>query len=310
MDWSHGHNQGLINGVGRIGWMRGGRAAVWDDTTMGDVFAAQACAWIKTQAQSKQPFFLFYAAHENHVPRVVHPRHVGKTPLGPRGDAIVAFDEQVGQLMEALEKAGVADQTLVLVTSDNGPVLDDGYQDEAFERNRAAGHLPAGPFRGGKYSAHQGGTRVPLVVRWAHVVPSGLVVDSIVSQVDFPALFARVAGGDPSPFIKLDSANLDATSLLSGSARDHVVSHASGNRFSLRVGEWLYLRDADAQNFTTFHGPGYRSEPGTQGEQLFNLKQDPGERVNLAERHPEKVEELRQRLKQLQDRGLAQPLPL
>jgi len=310
MDWSHGHNQGLINGVGRIGWMRGGRAAVWDDTTMGDVFAAQACAWIKTQAQSKQPFFLFYAAHENHVPRVVHPRHVGKTPLGPRGDAIVAFDEQVGQLMEALEKAGVADQTLVLVTSDNGPVLDDGYQDEAFERNRAAGHLPAGPFRGGKYSAHQGGTRVPLVVRWAHVVPSGLVVESIVSQVDFPALFARVAGGDPSPFIKLDSANLDATSLLSGSARDHVVSHASGNRFSLRVGEWLYLREADAQNFTTFHGPGYRSEPGTQGEQLFNLKQDPGERVNLAERHPEKVEELRQRLKQLQDRGLAQPLPL
>ncbi|MDP5019200.1 MAG: sulfatase-like hydrolase/transferase, partial [Opitutales bacterium] len=91
MDWSHGHNMALVNGVGRIGWMKGGKAAVWNDETMGDAFADKACGFI---AKNKdKPFFLYYASHENHVPRVHHPRYAGRTPLGPRGDAVVAFDD-------------------------------------------------------------------------------------------------------------------------------------------------------------------------------------------------------------------------
>lgn len=306
-DWSHGHNMALVNGVGRIGWMRGGKAAIWDDTTMGDVFAEQAVRWI--DAVKTKPFFLYYASHENHVPRVVHPRHAGKTPLGPRGDAVVAFDEQVGRILDALEKAGVADKTLVLLTSDNGPVLDDGYKDEAFERNRDASHLPAGPFRGGKYSSHQGGTRVPFLARWPAAIKPGTVSSQLVSQVDIPAWFARLAGADPTPFLRLDSNDIIVGWPGAGPDRDHIVSHGGGNRYSLREGKWVYVTAYPSTNMRTFHGPGHVQGTPTNVDQLYDLDKDPGERVNLADKHPEVLERLKARLAASRAKGEALPLP-
>jgi len=306
-DWSVGHNMGLVNGVGRIGWMRGGKAALWDDTTMGDVFAEQAVRWI--EASKAKPFFLFYASHENHVPRIIHPRHVGKTPLGPRGDAIVAFDEQVGKILDALERAGVADKTLVIISSDNGPVLDDGYKDEAFERNRDARHLPAGPFRGGKYSQHQGGTRVALLARWPGVIKPGTVTDTLVSQVDFPASFARLAGADATPFLGLDSLDVSAAFKGGDSPRDHIISHATGQRFSLREGKWVYVAPYTGTVGRAFHGPGAVQGIPTNVDQLYDLSQDPGERVNLADKHPEVLERLKARLAASRAKGEALPLP-
>lgn len=308
MDWSHGHNNGLVNGVGRIGWMRGGKAARWDDATMGDVFADKAVGWIAAQAASGKPFFLYYAAHENHVPRVVHPRHAGRTPLGPRGDAVVAFDEQVGRLLDALDKAGVADRTLVLVTSDNGPVLDDGYKDGAVELNRAAGHLPAGPFRGGKYSAHQGGTRVPLVARWTGAIAPGVVSQQLVSQVDFPAWFARLAGADPSPFLQLDSADTPEQALAAGPVRDHVVSQGSGT-LSLREGDWVLVPAYRSGDMTLHHGPGHRKGLPTDVDQLYDLAKDPGETRNVAAEHPQVLKRLRDRLAAIRAKGEGLPLP-
>jgi arylsulfatase A-like enzyme len=256
-----------------------------------------------------KPFFLYYASHENHVPRVVHPRHVGKTPLGPRGDAVVAFDEQVGRILDALDKAGVADKTLVLLTSDNGPVLDDGYKDEAFERNRDAGHLPAGPFRGGKYSSHQGGTRVSLLARWPGVIKPGTVSDAMVSQIDFPASLARLTGADPAPFIGLDSLDVSASLRSGQSVRDHIVSHGAGSRFSLREGKWVYVTAYPNSNMRTFHGPGHVQGIPTNVDQLYDLSQDPGERVNLADKHPEVLERLKARLAASRAKGEALPLP-
>ncbi len=306
-DWSHGHNMALVNGVGRIGWMRGGKAAVWDDTTMGDVFAGQAARWI--ESVKDKPFFLYYASHENHVPRVVHPRHAGKTPLGPRGDAVVAFDEQVGRILEALERSGVAGKTLVLLSSDNGPVLDDGYKDEAFERNRDAGHLPAGPFRGGKYSPHQGGTRVSLLARWPGVIKPGAVSDALVSQVDFPATLARLGGADPAPFAALDSVDVSASIRDGSPVRDHVVSHAGGPRYSLREGNWAYVAPYAAANLRTYHGPGHVTPGPTNVDQLHDLEKDPGERRNVAADNPEVVARLKARLDAARAKGENQPLP-
>lgn len=307
MDWSHGHNMALVNGVGRIGWMRGGKAAIWDDAAMGDVFAEQATRWIA--AAKDKPFFLYYASHENHVPRVVHPRHAGKTPLGPRGDAVVAFDEQVGRILDALEKAGVADKTLVLLSSDNGPVLDDGYKDEAFERNRDAGHLPAGPFRGGKYSSHQGGTRVPFLARWPAAIKPGTVSGRLVSQVDIPAWFARLAGADPTPFLRLDSADTLVGELGAGPVRDHIVSHGGGNRYSLREGKWAYVTAYPGSNMRTYHGPGHVQGAATNVDQLYDLEKDPGERQNVAKDNPEVVRRLKERLAAIRAKGEDQPLP-
>lgn len=308
MDWSHGHNMAEVNGVGRIGWMQGGKAARWDDTTMGDVFIAQAEAWLTQQAQLKRPFLLFYGSHENHVPRVVHPRHAGATSLGPRGDAIVAFDEQVGKLLAKLERLGLRQQTLVLVTSDNGPVLDDGYQDEALPRNQAAAHFPAGPFRGGKYTVYQGGTRVPFLAFWPGVIKPGTVSDGLLSQVDLPATLTRIAGGNPAAFLSLDS--LDLSGLLKGgpSIRDHVVLQGAGRSLALREGPWTYVPAHAGVSSLKFHGPGYRPLE-TNLEQLYHLEQDPGETTNLATQHPEVLARLRQRLSEIKALGSDQPLP-
>ncbi len=291
MDWSHGHNMGLVNKVGRIGWMRGGAKAIWDDTTMGDTFATKACEFI---ARNKaKPFFLYYASHENHVPRIIHPRFAGKTPLGPRGDAVVAFDEQVGRILAELDRQGLAHNTLVILTSDNGPVLDDGYKDRAVELNAAAGHAPAGPFRGGKYTCYQGGTRVPLIVRWPGRVPAGKASEALISQIDFPATLTRLVGTESASFIALDSMDVSAALLgADKSARDHVVSQGKGLALALREADWSFV-----------------SRDKASGDQLYNLAQDPAESVNLIAEHPEVAARLKARLQSLKAKGMDQPLP-
>ncbi|MDB6005435.1 MAG: atsA 1, partial [Prosthecobacter sp.] len=157
---SHGHDMALINGISRIGYMKGGKSALWKDEDMADTFTGQAVKFI--EASKGGPFFLYFAGHDPHVPRVPHPRFVGKSGMGPRGDAILQFDDSVGTILATLEKLGLRENTLVLLSSDNGPVVDDGYKDEAVEK--LGDHKPAGPLRGGKYSAFEGGTRVPFIV--------------------------------------------------------------------------------------------------------------------------------------------------
>ncbi|RYD28302.1 MAG: arylsulfatase, partial [Verrucomicrobiaceae bacterium] len=194
MDWSHGHNNAVINGIGRIGFMSGGNAALWKDEAMADDFTAQAVRFIRESKE--KPFFLFHALHDVHVPRVPHPRFVGKTAMGPRGDVIVQTDWQVGEVLRTLDELGLAENTLVVFTSDNGPVLNDGYMDESVMK--VGDHKPAGPLKGGKYSIHEGGTRVPFLVRWPAKIKGGGASDALVSQVDFPKTFAKL-GGAPSP---------------------------------------------------------------------------------------------------------------
>jgi len=308
MDWSHGHNMGLVNKVGRIGWMRGGAKAVWDDTLMGDTFATKACEFI---ARNKtRPFFLYYASHENHVPRIVHPRFAGRTPLGPRGDAVVSFDEQVGRILAELERQGLADNTLVVLTSDNGPVLDDGYKDRAVELNAAAGHAPAGPFRGGKYSVYQGGTRVPLIARWPGRVLAGKVSDALVSQVDFPATFARLAGGEPAAFTSLDSIDVSAALLgASSSARDHVISHGMGLALSIRSGNWSFVPRSTEQGGRARRAGDEEGGEAVAGDQLYNLADDPGQRINVIKAHAAEAARLKARLDAAKAKGVDQPLP-
>ena len=317
MDWSHGHNMALVNGVGRIGWMKGGKSAVWNDETMGDTFADKACGFI---ARNKdKPFFLFYASHENHVPRVHHPRYAGKTPLGPRGDAVVAFDDQVGRILAELDKQGLAENTLVIYSSDNGPVLDDGYKDQAVERNKAAAHSPAGPFRGGKYSILEGGTRVGFIARWPGHTPVGKVSGALISQVDLPAVFTKVAGGDSADFLKLDS--VDTSAVLSGGAgRETLISSTQGNVLSIRDARWKFISGIGAPGKgKKTQGPlvdllGGEADQANDrrdqaGPRLFDLQSDPGERNNVAKEHPEVVARLRALLEAQRAKGVGQPLP-
>src|SRR5882757_4070729 len=159
---SHGHDQAIVNGVSRIGYMTGGKSALWTDENIVDVLTSKACAFIEGN-RDRQPFFLYYASPDIHVPRLPNHRFVGKTEMGPRGDAIAELDWSVGEILKALDRNGLAENTLVIFSSDNGPVVDDGYKDQAVEK--LGSHKPAGSYRGGKYSNFDGGTRVPFVVR-------------------------------------------------------------------------------------------------------------------------------------------------
>jgi arylsulfatase A-like enzyme len=284
---------------------------------MGDTFADKACGFI---ARNKdKPFFLYYASHENHVPRVHHPRYAGKTPLGPRGDAVVAFDDQVGRILAELDKQGLAENTLVIYTSDNGPVLDDGYKDQAVERNKAAAHAPAGPFRGGKYSILEGGTRVGFIARWPGHTPVAKVSDALISQVDLPAVFTKVAGGDPAEFLKLDSVDSSAA-LTGGPGRETLISSTQGNVLSIRDARWKFISGVGAPGKgKKAQGPlvdllGSEADQAADrrdqaGPRLFDLQADPGERNNLAKEHPEVVARLRSLLEAQRAKGVAQPLP-
>ena len=127
LDWSHGHNNAVVNGIGRIGFMKGGKAARWKDEDMADTFTRKGVEFIERNRD--RPFFLYFATHDIHVPRVPHPRFAGKTTMGPRGDVIVQFDACVGELLDTLDRLQLTDNTLVILSSDNGPVLDDGYKD-------------------------------------------------------------------------------------------------------------------------------------------------------------------------------------
>jgi arylsulfatase A-like enzyme len=293
MDWSHGHNAAVINGVGRIGFMKGGTAALWRDEDMAKVFTQKAVEFMEREQQ--QPFFLYFATHGIHVPRVPHPDFVGRTDMGPRGDAIVEFDWSVGQILACLERLGVANNTLVILTSDNGPVLDDGYKDQAVER--VGTHEPSGPFRGGKYSLFEGGTRMPFIAWWPGKINPG-ASDALISQVDLLASLADLVGQSVNKQQSPDSQNVLSALLGECSVgRESLVEHARG--FALRQGDWKFVAPGrtreDLGPWTTVTVP----EPGF----LFNLATDPGETHDLAAAEPGKLKELAARLDQLRSRA-------
>ena len=185
---SHGHNNTVINGIPRIGFMRGGKSALWNDEEMAGYLVGKVTDFIEQQPQG-QPFFLYYGLHEPHVPRIPNAKFVGSTSMGPRGDVIVEADWCVGEVIHKLEEKGLLENTIVIFTSDNGPVLDDGYKDQAAEL--VGDHDMNGGYRGGKYSLYEAGTRVPFFVYWqGHIRP--VVSDALVAQQDLLASFAHM----------------------------------------------------------------------------------------------------------------------
>lgn len=287
------HSQTIINGVSRIGFMAGGQAARWKDEDFADVLTAKARHFM-TQNKDR-PFFLYFSFQDIHVPRVPHPRFAGKSTMGPRGDAILQMDWVTGQLVKALEDLGLAQNTLILFSSDNGPVLDDGYADQAVER--VGKHQPGGPYKGGKYSAYEAGTRVPTIAYWpGHIQPG--VSEALVSQIDLYASLAELAGHELEAGEAPDSYQMLDT-WLGKTARGRAEMLEEAFVLALRRGDWKYIAPGTKapdwlKNKAIETGLG--TEP-----QLYNLAQDPQEKHNLARQHPQKVKELMTRMQQLVD---------
>lgn len=292
MQPSHGHDQTIVNGISRIGYMTGGKAALWKDEDMAQVFTGKATAFIEQHKDT--PFFLYFATHDPHVPRVPNPRFAGRSSLGPRGDVILQTDWAVGEILGALDRLKLTNKTLVIFTSDNGPVIDDGYKDDAVAK--LGGHRPAGPFRGGKYSTFEGATRVPFIARWPGHLQRG-VSDALVCQIDLLASVAHLTGQPLAAGDGPDSRNLMTTLLgRSKRGRDHLVEQGSG--LALRQGRWKYIDPSNRPRLNEQT----RTELGNDTvPQLYDLAADPGETTNVAARYPGRVKEMEDLLRQIRN---------
>lgn len=306
MDWSHGHNQTIHNGISRIGFYTGGMKARFRDEDLADAWVNESNRWI--EANKDRPFFLFFASHDIHVPRVAHERFQGKTTLGPRGDCIVQFDWCVGELIKTLDRLKLAEKTLVVLCSDNGPVLDDGYKDDAV--TKLGDHQPAGPFRGGKYSVWEGGTRTPFITRWkGRIAPA--VSDEIVCTVDFASSFAALAGETPAADGCLDSLNVLGALLgkPGEKGRDHLLQQDNGSgNFGLRVGPWKLVRIERRGKSEARVSATERPLPQAK-HTLYNLADDPGETTDLSAAQPEVLRRLTAQLDKLISDGRSRPIP-
>lgn len=287
---SHGHDMTIVNGVSRIGWMNGGKSARWVDEDMAEVLARRGVQFIERNRQN--PFFLYFSTHDIHVPRMPHGRFAKSTEMGPRGNVIAELDWCAGELLKTLDRLKLSENTLVLFSSDNGPVVDDGYHDDAVKK--LGNHRPSGPYRGGKYSNFEAGTRVPLMARLPGRIRPGQTSDALMSQVDLLRSLATVAGQSPRSGAR-DSLNL-LPALLGETKKGRAELIQQASVLSLRQGEWKLIPPSKGQKINK----NVNIELGNdEGPQLYNLAQDPGETRNLSGAHPDRVQAMMKRLAEI-----------
>jgi len=293
---NHGHNNTIVNGIGRIGYMSGGNKARWTDEEMPLTFLAKAKAFI--EEKKNEPFFLYYALTEPHVPRMPSTMFKGKSNLGYRGDAILQLDWTVGEISKELKYLGIENNTLIIFTSDNGPVLDDGYMDEAV--TKLNGHTPSGVLRGGKYSIFEGGTRIPFIVSWPKQIKPG-VSDALICQIDLLSSFSNMLNIKLPVGQAMDSEDVLNAMLGKSTKARKVLVEQGMQSFAIIQGNWKYIESnkGSAINKLT------NTELGnSELQQLYDLQNDISEKNNLAAKNPQRTIELVELLQKIRDRKL------
>ena len=282
-----GNNQASNQGPALKDWKLEGILPALGDRTI---------QFIDESVQKTEPFLIYMPLTSPHTPLAVNPEWKDKSRLNLFADFVMETDAVVGRVLDALEKSGAADNTLVIFTADNGCAPYIGVKDL-----EQMGHYPSGPLRGYKADAWEGGHRVPFIVRWPGVVKPGSVCGQLVYQADFLRTFADVFG------VKLpDNAGEDSFSLmplLQGEdkpIRENAVSASIGGTPAVRSGSWKYI---PAPGSGGWGSGGDQSQP----VQLYNLAEDLGETKNLAAAMPEKVSEMKALLEKLITDGLSTP---
>lgn len=269
-----GHDGTIVNGIGRIGWMSGGEQAHWTDETMGEIFLKQAIHFIDQQ-KNDQPFFLLFTTHNAHEPRVPGRLFKGKSKAGVYGDVIEEFDSYIGEIVKTLKRKGIYDNTLLIITSDNGPRIKQGYEDGGLENMN--GHDPYNRLRGIKGSLHEGGTRVPFVVSW----PGKRIVPFTQQQpfcfIDMLSTLASITGVALTAAQQKDSRDGSSLFFHPGAApyREYIMIQNNSGDVALRKGDWKYIPSKDAGK-----------------AELYNLKNDYSEENNLFLTEKSKLAEL------------------
>ena len=276
---SQGHNNTIVNGIPRIGYMTGGKSALWKDDEIAQTIVSKAEKFITENREN--PFFLFFGTHDIHVPRVPHADFKGKSGMGDRGDVILQLDWTVGKIVETLDSLQLSDNTIIIFSSDNGPVIDDGYEDKALELLN--GHTPMGIYRGGKYSLFEAGTRVPLIVYWKDQIGPG-IQQARFSQIDLLRSMATLLDQPLKEGVAPDSYN--AISVLLGKEnkdRNFIIQQNLNNTLSISKEGWKYMEPGEHPAIEKWTGIelGNAREP-----QLYLITEDPTEKNNVARKYP------------------------
>lgn len=275
-------NQASIQGPALTGW-------TLEPTlpTLGE----RAVEFIERKAEGASPFLLYLPFTSPHTPLSVNEEWKGKSGLGAFADLVMETDDIVGKVVQAIDDAGISDNTLVLFTSDNGCAPYIGV--EELEKN---GHFPSGPFRGYKSDVWEGGHRVPFIVRWPGVVTPGSQSDQLVHQADLFATLADLLDVSLPPEAGVDSFSF--LSLLEGKdqpIRSESISCSIQGLPSLRMNQWKWIPGPGSGGWTK----GGAKEP----QQLYNLAEDPGEQNNLASARPDQIELMRRTMEQIISAG-------
>lgn len=286
------HSNTIINGISRIGFTSGGKAAWWKDETIPFVLLEKTNRFLTLN--KNKPFFLYLSYTDIHVPRAPNAKFINKSTMGKRGDVIAQMDWLTGQVMNKLEELHLTKNTLVIFTSDNGPILDDGYSD--FAEEKVGLHHPGGPFRGGKYSAFEAGTRVPTIIYWPGKVKPG-VSNALLNQVDLFSSFATLTGQTLHASDAPDSFDMLSTWLgKSKTGRTTMVEESF--TLGLRQGNLKYISPQTGAVPAWLKNK--KNETGLEfNPQLYNLKDDKGEKKDLAATFPELVKKMHASLEQI-----------
>lgn len=284
-----GHSQTIVNGISRIGYMTGGKAARWVDEDIADTLTVKALKFI--EANRSAPFFLYLATHDIHEPMVPHPRFRGTSDCGWRGDVIHQLDWTVGEVLAALDQFKLAKDTLVIFTSDNGGAIKNTYDDGTNPLHSR--QPPNGVLRGKKGSLYEGGHRVPFIVRWPARIPAGGTSSHLVAHVDMLASLASLTRQKLPADAGPDSFNVLPALLgeKNGKGREHLVLQNNGpGALALRQGDWMLIENG---------GPsaGAKKQKGNSSPvELHNLRTDLVENVDLAGKETQRVQAMTEML--------------
>lgn len=273
----------------------------WDPYEVLPTLTERAVEWVHEQS-ADQPFFFYFPLPSPHAPIIPNEEFVGKSQAGGYGDFMVQTDWVAGQVLQALEDKGLAENTLVIFTSDNGP------ERYAFPRVETYGHISQGELRGLKRDVWEGGHRVPFIIKWPGHVPAETVSHEVISQVDIMATIAAVVGAELPEASAYDS--YDFLPFALGSPPGHTLREATvhntfADTWGLRQGDWLYINQPDGEHskMPNEHKAAHGFPDFETPVVLFNLAKDPGQRTNLSEEYPDRVKAMAALLKTYQDQG-------
>lgn len=277
----------------------------WDPYQNIPVTTQRAVDFILSRKDAEKPFFLYFAYPSPHTPIIPNDEFLGKSGVGPYGDFIVETDHSIGRILGALEEAGLARDTLVVFSADNGP------EHYAYARDKKQAHWSSQPLRGVKRDLYEGGHRVPFLMKWPGVIPADRVCDSLVSQIDLMATIAAVVGYKLPPNAAVDSHDL--LPLLEGgtsTVRETHIHNTAPNIYAIRHGDWVLVDSKTG--YMSPRNPDWEARYGYPVDddhpvELYNLQADISQRENLATSHPEKVDELKRLMSQIRKQGHSAP---